>query len=38
MKDETDGKIGHMPEEMLRIDFGLILKNLLIEFSRLQAK
>ncbi len=38
MKDEIDGKIAHMPKEMLGIDFRLIMKNLLIDFSRLQAK
>jgi hypothetical protein len=32
MQDETDRKIGHVPEETLGIDLGLILKNLLITF------
>jgi len=32
MQDETDRKIGHIPEETLGIDLGLILKNLLIPF------
>jgi hypothetical protein len=34
MRDETARKIEHGPEETLGIDLGLILKNLLIAFSR----
>jgi hypothetical protein len=34
MRNETDRKIEHRPEETLGIDLGLILKNPLISFSR----